>query len=432
MRFIRRFKQDLAKEVTEWVADDLIDEDQAILILQRYGITPGQPYNLGYTLLIGLGFLFIGLSVITLIGANWDEIPRVARMSGLIALTAGTHLVGIWFYGKTQVNKSVAYFFLGNLFFGGSIILIAQIYHLGEHMPDGVYWWALGCLPLAVLLRSRLLAIQMMVLALLWFYLEIDLGYYPTTVPLFVAAAAYVVVRSEGSAILFLIIFATLGLWMEYSLSMYWKQGASLRWEAEHLIITVSFFAAAYGFSQWLVTHSSSIAKEYGALLGVWCLRFVLILTMFLSFKGPWQDLINADWNHLPLMSFLSMLLWTLAAYFVYISRHYLPTIVFFLLFFSTSVLLIGTDTAGHAIFFQVVYNMILVGLGVWLIIGGISTNISHDFWTGVCTLLAMATLRYIDLIGGYVGGAILFMMIAGILLGAAHYWKRYQLSEAQ
>ena len=117
MRFIRRFKQDLAKEVTEWVADDLIDEDQAILILQRYGITPGQPYNLGYTLLIGLGFLFIGLSVITLIGANWDEIPRVARMSGLIALTAGTHLVGIWFYGKTQVNKSVAYFFLGNLFF---------------------------------------------------------------------------------------------------------------------------------------------------------------------------------------------------------------------------------------------------------------------------------------------------------------------------
>ena len=82
--------------------------------------------------------------------------------------------------------------------------------------------------------------------------------------------------------------------------------------------------------------------------------------------------------------------------------------------------------------FFQLVYNMILVGLGVWLIIGGISTNISHDFWTGVCTLLAMATLRYIDLIGGYVGGAILFMMIAGILLGAAHYWKRYQLSEAQ
>jgi len=53
MRFIRRFKQDLAKEVTEWVADDLIDEDQAILILQRYGITPGQPFRF-YTGTAGL------------------------------------------------------------------------------------------------------------------------------------------------------------------------------------------------------------------------------------------------------------------------------------------------------------------------------------------------------------------------------------------
>ena len=32
-------------------------------------------------------------------------------------------------------------FFLGNLFYGASIILVAQIYHLGEHMPDGVFWW---------------------------------------------------------------------------------------------------------------------------------------------------------------------------------------------------------------------------------------------------------------------------------------------------
>jgi hypothetical protein len=272
----------------------------------------------------------------------------------------------------------------------------------------------------------------MMVLALVWFYLEFDLGYYPATFPLFAAAAAYVVVRSEGSATLFLTIFATLGFWLECSLSAYWKRGASLHWEAEHLIVTVSFFAAAYGFSQWLAIHSSSIAKDYGALLGVWCLRFVLILTMFLSFKAPWEGLIKADWDHLPLMSFLSMLLWTPAAYFAYISRHYLPTVVFFLLFFSTSVLLVAADNNAHSISFQLVYNMVLVGLGVWLIIRGISTNISHDFWTGVCALLALATLRYLDLIGGYVGGAILFMMIAGILLGVVHYWKRHQLSDSQ
>ena len=45
-------------------------------------------------------------------------------------------LIGYWL--------ATGLFFLGNIFYGASIILIAQIYHLGEYMPDGVFWWDTG------------------------------------------------------------------------------------------------------------------------------------------------------------------------------------------------------------------------------------------------------------------------------------------------
>ncbi len=41
--------------------------------------------------------------------------------------------------------------------------------------------------------------------------------------------------------------------------------------------------------------------------------------------------------------------------------------------------------------------------------------------------ILLTAFMRYVDLIGDYVGGALLFAVFAALLLGAAKYWKSYQ-----
>jgi hypothetical protein len=76
------------------------------------------------------------------------------------------------------------------------------------------------------------------------------------------------------------------------------------------------------------------------------------------------------------------------------------------------------------AIYFQVIYNIALVGTGIWLIVRGIQSGISHYFFLGIATILLTAFMRYVDLIGEYVGGAILFIVLAVLLLGAARYWK--------
>ena len=41
-----------------------------------------------------------------------------------------------------------------------SIMLTGQMYHLGEHFPNGLLLWALGLVPLTLLSGGRLLALQ--------------------------------------------------------------------------------------------------------------------------------------------------------------------------------------------------------------------------------------------------------------------------------
>ena len=80
----------------------------------------------------------------------------------------------------------------------------------------------------------------------------------------------------------------------------------------------------------------------------------------------------------------------------------------------------------------QVLYNLALVVCGIWLIVRGIHSGISHYFFLGVATILLIAFVRYIDLIGEYVGGALLFMAMAAVLLGAAKYWKNNQVKQQE
>ena len=85
-----------------------------------------------------------------------------------------------------------------------------------------------------------------------------------------------------------------------------------------------------------------------------------------------------------------------------------------------------------HAAVFQVLDNVALVATGIWLIVRATATGAAHLFFLGVATILLTAFLRYVDLIGDYVGGAVLFLAFAALLLGAARFWKHRQGREAR
>ncbi len=79
------------------------------------------------------------------------------------------------------------------------------------------------------------------------------------------------------------------------------------------------------------------------------------------------------------------------------------------------------------AVMLQVIYNLLAVGLGIWLIHRALGLGISHYFFLGIALILFTALLRYADLIGDYIGGAVLFAVCAGVLIGSAKFWRQQQ-----
>ena len=447
MRLIRLLKKDLATEMSTWVDRELISVDQARAICRLYAVDYDEirSRSTAYRVLVVLGFLFIGLALITVIGANWDAIPREVRMGGLLALTAGTHALALRHHLADRTSLATGLFVLGNLFYGASIILIAQIYHLGEHMPDGVFWWALGSLPFAVLLRSPWLTLMSGLLALVWLYLEhttwlLNATFLSLAFPVFLAVELYVLARARASALLFLTFVASLILWFQTVLATIWMDGRSrAEWSAEQVFVGAALFIVAHAAGQWLHARDGVKAKDYGALLSIWTLRFALAGMLVMSFELPWERLITAQWNHQASMWIVVAALAAAALRLGSKTGTLSPLLLLAALAGGTMVAVVVTgahaDRANlevHAAVFQVLDNVALVAAGIWLIVRATATGVSHFFFLGIATILLTAFMRYVDLIGDYLGGALLFLAFAALLLGAARYWKRRQGREVR
>lgn len=429
MRLLRLFKRDLAHEARNWVQKGHIDETQARSICGEYGVEYGQEndHNFGYGVLVSLAYIFIGLAVITLIGANWEDIPRAIRMWGLIGTTMLIHTLGCLAFRDGNEASAKRFFLLGNFVYGAAIILIAQTYHLGEHMPDGIFWWALGSLPFGILLKSGTLTLFSLLLSIIWFFVETSMGFYPTLFPIFILSGLWLLMNGVKSLLVFLTVIGSIGLWIEYSLAHLWRDGLHYHFQAEHVVVSSVLFCLVYAVSHRLSKSHSVAGQDYGALLGLWCLRFAFAVMIFLSFEHPWEELIEANWEHSRSMVFISALIGALA---LWLAKQVDRLIVVgtWLATIMVATIAVINSAEADAIYLQVATNLVMIALGVGLILKGINNGISHYFYLGVFAILLTAFMRYIDLVGNYIGGAILFLIFAGILLGAAKYWK-YQIS---
>jgi uncharacterized membrane protein len=427
MRLIRLLKRELAKEATDWVDKGIISSSQAELICARYGIDYNNQSrrSFGYFVLIAFGYLFVGLALITLLSANWDEIPRSTRMFGLILVTLSVNIFALNKFRNGEKTAAAGYFFLGGLFYGASIMLIAQIYHIGEHYPDGIFWWAMGVLPIALLLESTLIMLLATGLGFIWFFVESYLNYYPVLFPVFLAASAWHIIRVRQSNILFLIFVAGLGFWAEYLLS--WSLGDFQRFSfgAENVSLVIGMFLLFHGCSRWLIGRKDAKLIDYGTLLGVWTLRFAIISLLVFSFREPWLELIKAEWEQPGLTVTLAICMTLPAIWLVYSTDKRISSTAFLSTLYMVSiisVMVISDRSAGT--YFQFADNIVLVVTGIWLIVRGIQNAISHYFFLGVFVILVTGLLRYIDLVGDYIGATILFAVCAAILLSSAKFWK--------
>ncbi len=448
MKLIQLLKRELAFEANRWVDKGLVSKEQAQTILKLYGtvLPTGEERSIGYSILLSLAALFMGLAVVEILAANWDEIPRVLRIILLIALTVGTNGIGIRSMLRKKENLGRVWLFVGAIFYGISIMLIAESYQLGEHFSDGVYWWALGVLPLALWTRSVLIMFLTFVLALSWLLIDSSNGFFPASFPFFITAFFWFSLKQRQSILIFLSGVMGTFFWLELLLA--WGLGKGVQFEhgPEQVVFLGGLFLIAHEIGRFLEEVSTQHwLRSYGLAMRLWEIRVGLIGLLILSFEEPWKMLIDAHWTAGPFMRFWVVLICVVLGLIVYFAdRHWafsedaggvlkrhVSTLGFSGFFVLSTFLVLTSPVDNTPVLLQCITNLFLVFAGIWLIVRAVHDTLTHYYYLGIGILILTAFFRYFDLIGDYLGASVLFLVCAAILFGAARYWRHHIVTTA-
>ena len=171
----RGWVERLDAETAEWVRTGLVTDAQAAAIRARYA-TEGtaERSRAGgrfVAIIAGLGAVLLGIGVILFFAANWQTLPARAKVGLALGAIAGTYWAGwrLAFEDGRYPRTGRALLLLGALLYGAGIWLVAQVYHMGGHLPRGLALWIAGILPLAYATRSAPVAGLAAALAVAWF-----------------------------------------------------------------------------------------------------------------------------------------------------------------------------------------------------------------------------------------------------------------------
>jgi uncharacterized membrane protein len=115
-----------------------------------------------------LAAVLLCFGAMTFVAANWQDMPRLARLGLLTALLWGSYGAAGWLQRRHLDGFAEAAILLGCGIFGASIMLIAQMYHIEGNPPDAVLWWGIGTALAALALRSNPAFCLAILLAGLW------------------------------------------------------------------------------------------------------------------------------------------------------------------------------------------------------------------------------------------------------------------------
>ncbi|MBN2428300.1 MAG: DUF2157 domain-containing protein [Deltaproteobacteria bacterium] len=167
-----RFLKQLKKELPGWMEQGWVRPGADQAILEQVGQRAESASFLSVAFAI-LGVLLLGSGVITFFAANWGVMPKIVKLGLLLGgLWLAFAVAGYLLRDDRAPHLGQAAVLLGVILFGANIMLIAQIYHIDSHYPNGVLLWSLGGLAVAWLLRSQPALIAAIALAVLWTGME--------------------------------------------------------------------------------------------------------------------------------------------------------------------------------------------------------------------------------------------------------------------
>ncbi|MDO7875211.1 DUF2157 domain-containing protein [Hymenobacter sp. ASUV-10] len=144
----------LETETPAWVQDGLITEAQRQQLLARY---PAEAVA-AIGLLPLLGSLLLGLSVLSVLAANWQALPPTVRLGLMLGSLLGAYAAGNYFLRRGNRSVGQGLLALGLLLFGVDIILTSQLYQLVGYDASGLLAWVVAGVALSFVYESSWLA----------------------------------------------------------------------------------------------------------------------------------------------------------------------------------------------------------------------------------------------------------------------------------
>lgn len=381
MKFIH--KSFLKNEVKQWEKDGIITDEQVEKILAIYNIKSDE----NSSILTLLAYLFFGLSLLVLVGANWQEIPELVRICLLILLNIVVGFAGHFWHKKGNENYSAGLFFLATLIFCSSIALVSQMYHINRYYPDGLLLCVIGAFIPSLVYKNSVLTGFMLMFSTFWALADM---YYKGSLSmlylLFITAGIYVFIK-RGGRFLSYAIFISIYCFIIFRDILFF----------DYTSYALIFVTLSYAFLTIVLSRFICFEKNrhfYQIAFFISCLMLI-----FLQFSSDYVFLeYSFSLYFMSVFVVFCILSIAISAYF-----KNLILVLFGL------VLLILPFAVVHIGFMGAIFSIISVIVGAYLVK-------QDELFAGFSLILITAIIRYIELVGDYIGASVLFLVCAVIM----------------
>ncbi|HWN19607.1 MAG TPA: DUF2157 domain-containing protein [Gemmatimonadales bacterium] len=428
----------LLDELSLWRRDAIVTDQQAQRITDLYqgaGEHAAQGRSRAVFILMAAAATLVGLAFLLLIGYNWSDLSRDTKLVMVLGTIALTHAIGFRLrYRRNAAGLSETVFFLGCLFYGAGIWLVAQVFHLNAHYPDGVWWWAVGVLPFALCLETRLLHLLVVVLLALWAKMEVlDFGhlggwlfgrwdFIPNgaySLPLLALPGILWAYRKQSVKTLGL--YVPLLAWWTVLQVFAWKLGSNPIYFVGSVGALLLVIAEAHAAgSRFAIPY-----RYYGSLLVGGALVPLSFYDLNKHLVGEWASRVGP-----PALLALAAVAAVLVVHRTIPRRQMIP-LGLALLMAALPLLLAPCRSSScadaAALLPTVLVNLAMVAAAFWLMQLGLQEDRGRPFGAGVLYFLLWSVMRYVDLFGdfgGMLGAALMFFLCGGALFMVARYWQ--------
>ena len=164
-----KFRYQLRKEAQQWQSEGLIDSEIYDRLATRYRLSEldSTSRDRFVSIVLGVGFILLGLGVITFVAANWQTWSRSIKVILLLSLFIATNCGGFYLWKSSSDRLSrlgQGLLLFGALTMGANIGLMSQMFHQTGSVYVLYLVWGLGVWAMAFSLRLTSLGFLAIVL----------------------------------------------------------------------------------------------------------------------------------------------------------------------------------------------------------------------------------------------------------------------------